>query len=84
MPYDRLAERHTETVSLGCKSKHSSGVKGFTKDGEYAPGSAGKSSGAMRPPAAPPAAAQRPPDMSPPELGPPGTDGKSSALKPCL
>ena len=49
-----------------------------------APGSAGKSSGAMRPPAAPPAAAQRPPDMTPPELGPPDTDGKSSALKPCL
>ena len=47
------------------------------------PGSAGKSSGVMRPPAAPPAAAQRPPDMTPPEPGPPETDGKSSALKAC-
>lgn len=47
------------------------------------PGRAGKSSAAMRPPAAPPAAAQRP-DTSPAASLCPDTDGKSSALKACL
>ena len=74
----QLDERHNQMAQ---SSDDGQGCKLYAL---YAPGSAGKSSGVMRPPAAPPAAAQRPPDMTPPEPGPPDTDGKSSALNPCL